>query len=177
MHVETDRLRLRPLTLDDGAFILELVNEPAWHRYIGDRNIRTLEAAELYLRNGPMAMLARIGIALGAVELKSEPVPIGICGLIQRDTLPDVDLGFAFLSRFTGQGYAREAASATLDYATSVRQLKRIIALTDPDNLRSIKLLQGLGFRFERDLRIRADSALTKLWAYGATSTGIPIET
>jgi RimJ/RimL family protein N-acetyltransferase len=176
MRVETDRLTLRPLALDDAAFILELVNEPGWLRFIGNRGIRTFEAAQGYLRDGPIAMMAKEGIALGAVELKGEPAPvrIGICGLIQRENLPDVDLGFAFLARYTGQGYAREAAAATLAYGTRERRLMRIVALTDPENQRSIKLLQALNFCLEGDLRLRPEAPVAKLWVYGATSTGMP---
>jgi len=177
MRLETSRLTLRPLELDDGVFILELVNEPDWHRYIGDRGIRTLEQAQTYVREGPMRMLERFGIGLLAVELTATRERIGICGLIQRDTLPDIDLGFAFLQRFTRQGYAREAAAATVTYAFDVGRVKRLVAVTVPDNDRSIGLLAKLGFRYERDIQLRPDSAVIQLWAYGTTSTGIPIAT
>lgn len=177
MRLETDRLTLRPLVLEDGAFILELVNEPDWHRYIGDRGIHSLEQAQTYLLEGPMRMLVQTGIGLLAVELTVTRETIGLCGLIQRNTLPDIDLGFAFLQRFTGRDYAREAASATLAYGTNVRQLKRIVAITVPENVRSIGLLKKLGFSYERDIQLRPDSAITQLWAYGTTSTGVPIST
>jgi RimJ/RimL family protein N-acetyltransferase len=100
--LETARLRLRHLTADDAAFILELLNEPAWHRFIGDRGVRTLDAARDYIATGPLAMQVRCGFSLGAVVLKETGTPIGICGLIRRDTLPDVDLGFALLERWWG---------------------------------------------------------------------------
>lgn len=177
VRLETSRLTLRPLGVDDGIFILELVNEPGWHRFIGDRGIRTLEQAQTYLREGPMRMLEQFGIGLLAVEVTATREPIGICGLIQRDTLPDVDLGFALLERFTRQGYAREAAAATVAYAFDVRQVRRLVAITVPENSRSIGLLAKLGFRYERDLQLRPDSPITQLWAYGTTSTGVPIAT
>jgi len=124
-----------------------------------------------------MRMIERLGIGLCAVELTATRAAIGICGLIQRDTLPDVDLGYAFLNRFTGSGYAREAAAATLSFGTRERQLARIVAITTPDNLRSIHLLQQLGFRRENDIQLRPESPFAQLWAYGTTSTGVPIAT
>ena len=177
MRLETERLTLRPLNWDDGAFILELVNEPAWHRYIGDRGIRTLEQAQTYVRDGPMRMLAQTGIGLLAVEITATREAIGICGLIKRDTLPDVDLGFAFLLRFTCLGYAREAAAATLAYGINVRRLQRIVAITVPENVRSIGLLVKIGFSYECEIQLRPDSPVTQLWVYGTTSTGVPIAT
>jgi RimJ/RimL family protein N-acetyltransferase len=109
----SERLTLRPLTLDDAAFILELVNEPGWLQYIGDRGIRSEEGARTYLRSGPMAMVERRGFGLLAVERTGEDVPIGICGLLQRETLADVDIGFAFLARYGGAALgATDAGSA-----------------------------------------------------------------
>ena len=99
--IETERLILRHLTLDDAAFIHELVNDPDWLRYIGDKGVRNLDDARAYIENGPMAMYERVGFGLFRVELKSRGTPIGMCGLIKRDTLPDVDIGFAFLPHRT----------------------------------------------------------------------------
>ena len=104
--LETERLRLRRLTVDDAAFILELVNDPSWLRFIGDRGVRNLDDARSYILKGPVASYEKHGFGLWLVELKAEATPIGICGLLQRDTLPDVDIGFALLPQFCGQGYA-----------------------------------------------------------------------
>jgi len=166
--LETERLLVRWLTLGDAAFILELVNEPAWLQFIGDRGVRTLDDARTYLASGPLAMYARAGFGLFAVERKSDRALIGICGLLTRDTLADVDLGFALLARFQRQGFAREAAAATLAHAKNVLGLKRIVAITSPENHRSIALLESLGFAFEKIIRLVENCPETKLFACGA---------
>ena len=146
--LETDRLRLRQFRPDDAAFVLELLNEPSWLRFIGDRGVRTLDDARAYIENGPRAMFARHGFSLLLVERKADGAALGMCGLIQRDSLDAPDIGYAFLPRFWGQGYAREAAAAVLAYAHDTLGLPRILAITDPDNATSIKLLESLGMRF-----------------------------
>lgn len=161
--LETARLRLRHLTAEDAAFILELLNEPAWHRFIGDRGVRTLDSARAYIATGPAAMQARWGFSLGAVVLKETGTAIGICGLIRRDTLPEVDLGFALLERWWGRGYAHEIAAAVLHHGRDVLKIPRIVAVTAPDNARSAHLLEKLGFHFERLIRFdpaKAESSL-----------------
>ena len=162
--LKTDRLRLRQLNADDAAFILELVNEPAWLQFIGDRGVRTLEDARTYLVTGPVAMYARLGFGLWAVERKDGGAPVGICGLIKRDTMPDVDLGYALLERFRGCGYAREAAAAALAHGRDTLKLARVVALTSPDNERSVRLLDKLGFRFERMIRLVENKPESRLF-------------
>src|SRR5215217_7318070 len=139
--LETERLRLRWLVAEDAPFILELVNDPDWLRFIGDRGVRTLEDARGYILNGPVAMYRRAGFGLYLVELKQSAMPIGMCGLIQRAGLADIDIGFAFLPTFGGQGYAYEAASAIMTYAQDTLGLNRVVAIAAPDNQRSIRLL------------------------------------
>ena len=109
--LETDRLILRWLSTDDAEFILELLNEPSFLQYIGDKGVRTLEDARNYILNGPVDMYARLGFGLYLTELKERGVPLGICGLLKRDGLEDVDIGFAFLPRFWAKGYAYESAA------------------------------------------------------------------
>jgi len=145
--LETARLKLRHLVPVDAPFILELVNEPGWLRFIGDRGVHDLESAQGYIEKGPRAMYPRLGFGLYCVESKAEGASLGLCGLIKRDSLEDVDLGFAFLERHQGKGYAREAALATLEEARGLG-LPRVAAITSPDNGRSIHLLAALGFRF-----------------------------
>jgi RimJ/RimL family protein N-acetyltransferase len=152
----TDRLVLRWLTEEDAGFILELTNDPDWLRHIGDRGIRTLDDARKYIATGPAAGYARGG-GLWAVELKESGAPIGICGLINRDWLEDVDVGFAFLPRYRGKGYAREAAAGTLAHARSALGLTRIAAIVSPENEASIRLLTQLGLGFERMARPPGD--------------------
>lgn len=163
--VETERLVLRQLTGEDAAFILQLVNDPSWLRYIGDRGIRTLEAARDYIRNGPMASHAKNGFGLDLLVRKTDRMPVGICGLLKRDTLADVDIGFALLPQFGGQGYAREAAAAVLRQGREVLGWKRIVAITDPSNTASIRLLEKLGFKFERLIRLAPDKPELNLFA------------
>jgi ribosomal-protein-alanine N-acetyltransferase len=146
---DTDRLRLRLLTPEDAPFILELLNEPAFIQNIADKGVRTLDAARGYILDGPMASYARHGFGLFAVERKESDCPIGICGLIKREGLDDVDIGFAFLERHWSKGYAVEAAAATLAYGLRDLGLPRIVAITAPDNQGSIQVLERIGMRFE----------------------------
>lgn len=166
--IETDRLTLRHFAPDDAAFILELVNEPSWLRFIGDKHIRTLEDARNYLVKGPMAMYERVGFGLYMVELKQGGMPAGMCGLIKRDTLEDVDIGFAFLPRFWGKGYAHEAAAATMAYGGETLKLKRIVAITSPDNDSSIRLLEKIGLKYVETRVLSAGGGESKLFAYPA---------
>jgi RimJ/RimL family protein N-acetyltransferase len=150
--LETARLAIRPFTLDDAAFVLALVNEPSWIEFIGDKGVRSIEDARAYLKNGPIAMVERLGFGLYRVARKEDDEPIGMCGLVKRDSLDDVDIGFAFLPRFQGSGYAREAAEAVIDYAKTTLALPRLAAITTPHNARSIRLIERLGFTFVRTL-------------------------
>jgi RimJ/RimL family protein N-acetyltransferase len=163
---DTSRLRLRRFTTDDGAFVLELLNDPGWIRYIGDKGVRTRDDAQRYLEKGPMAMYERLGFGLYLVELKATGEPIGMCGLIQRPALDDVDLGFAFLPRFRGSGYAQEAASAVMSHARQL-SMTRIVAILTDDNERSARLLDKLGFRFERIVHMPPDGEALHLYATG----------
>ncbi len=165
--IETDRLLLRRLCADDAGFILELVNDPDWLRYIGDKGVRNLDDARAYIENGPLAMYARHGFGLWRVELKDGRTPIGMCGLIKRDTLEDVDIGFAYLPRFRGCGYAREAAAATLAHGANGLGLRRIVAITSPDNAASGRLLEAIGLNFERQLDLAPDHPV-RLYAWMA---------
>jgi [ribosomal protein S5]-alanine N-acetyltransferase len=168
----TARLVLRRLSLDDADFIVALLNDPAWLEFIGDRGVRTAEGARSYLEKGPMAMYARHGFGLYCVERKADGVPIGICGLIRREGLDDVDLGFAFLSAHRAQGYALESASVAL--AKSAFGLDRIVAITLPANRDSIRLLEKIGFRFERMVRLPKDKEENMLFACDTTRGSTP---
>ena len=145
--LETERLTLRRLTTDDAAFIFRLVNEPSWLRFIGDKGVKTLDDAHDYIRNGPIASYERFGFGLYLAELKGSSRPIGMCGLLKRDTLEHPDIGFALLPEFWGQGYAYESAAAVMAFGKDVLGLDRILAVTNPDNYGSIRLLEKLGLR------------------------------
>ena len=166
--LKTDRLILRWISADDAPFILELLNDPGWLRFIGDRGVRTTDAAREYILNGPVAMVKRLGFGLYLTERKSDGVPLGICGLIKRDGLDDVDIGFAFLPQFTGMGYATEAATATMVYGKNTFGLKRIVGITSHDNVTSIKLLEKVGLEFEAMVKMPKDSEEVMLFAWDA---------
>ena len=148
--LETSRLILRQMTVDDAAFMLVLLNDPSWIRFIGDRGVRTLDEARNYILQGAMTNYPRLGYGFYLVELKEAGIAIGMCGLAKRDYLEHADIGFAFLPEYCGQGYAFEAAAATLNYAQQQLHLPRILATTRLDNLSSSKLLEKLGMRLDK---------------------------
>ncbi len=147
--LETERLRLRELTLADTAFILALLNSPDWLEFIGDRHVKTDEQAKAYLENGPLKSYQDNGFGLSLVETKDHPIAIGMCGMIRRDYLESPDIGFAFLPEFIGHGYGYEIASATLTYAFDAWKLPKVCAITDPTNKKSIRLLEKIGLRLK----------------------------
>jgi len=163
--LETQRLILRRFSPDDAKFILALLNEPSFLRYIGDKKVRNLEDARQYIQTGPVASYEKNGFGLYLVELKDSHTPIGMCGLIKRDELPDVDIGFAFLPDFWNKGYAFEAAGAVMKYGQEELKLPRIVAITSLDNEASIKLLERLGFKYERVVKLSEDREQVKLFA------------
>jgi len=165
--LETERLRLRKLSIDDADFILKLLNEPSFIRYIGDKNVRTMEDARLYLLNGPIASYQKFGFGLFLIEMKDSGTPLGICGLLKRDVLDDVDLGYALIPAFWSQGYGFEAALAVKSYAGQELGMKRIVAITSRENQSSIRLLEKVGFRFERMVNL-AD-AQEEVMLFGTT--------
>jgi RimJ/RimL family protein N-acetyltransferase len=163
--VATDRLRLRKLALDDAPFILKLVNDPSWLRFIGDKGVRNESDARTYLAQGPIEMYARLGFGLYLVELRDGGTPIGICGLIKRDSLSDVDIGFAFLPSFCGKGYAHEAALAVMAHAKRDFSMRRLVAITAPGNEKSIRLLRKLGMTLEHSVDLPRDGGKSLLFA------------
>lgn len=160
----TERLTLRQFTLDDAPFILELLNDPAYIQNISDKGVRTIEDARGYIHNGPIASYQRFGFGLYLVLLRETGVSLGMCGLIKRDTLPDVDIGFAFLPQYRANGYAFEAASAVMAYGRDTLKLERIIAIVSPNNNDSIKLLLKLGLKFDRMIQWADDGSELKLF-------------
>ena len=148
--LETDRLRLRHLTGDDAPFMLELLNDPDFIRNIADRGVRTLEQARQYILTRPMASYEQHGFGLDLVESKQSGLPLGLCGLLRRDCHPDVELGYAFLPAARGKNYAFEAGRATLDFGRRSLGLTRFVALTEPNNTASIRVLEKLGFQYDR---------------------------
>ncbi len=156
--LDTERLVLRHFTPEDAEFILELVNEPGWKRFIGDRGVDSLDTARNYIQKACLASYRQHGFGLYAVELKADRTLVGMCGLLKRDTLDDIDIGFALLSRFEGRGYAREAANATLAYAREQLGIRRVVAITTKDNERSGRLLEHTGMNFEGPISVSGET-------------------
>ena len=162
--LETERLTLWQMRVQDAEFIFELVNEAAFIRNIGDKGVRTLEDARNYILNGPVASYVKFGFGLYLVELTETGEAIGICGLLKRDSLEDVDIGFAFLERFRKKGFAYEAAAAVMEYGRNALGLKRIVAITSADNEGSMRVLEKIGLRFEKIIRMPGSDEDTRLF-------------
>lgn len=165
--LETERLKLRWLHAGDAPFILELLNDPGWLRHIGDRGVRNLGDARTYIAEGPVAMYERHGCGLCAVDHKESGATVGLCGVLRRDNLDDPDLGFAFLPGYRERGYAYESAAAVMGYARSVLGMRRIVAVVSPGNDASMKLLEKLGFGFERTIHLEEGGKDLQLYATG----------
>ena len=161
--IQTSRLQLRELNCADAEFILELLNEAGFIRHIGDKGVRTLDDARDYILQGPMDSYARNGFGLYAACCH-DGTPVGICGLVKRDGLTDPDVGFAFLERHCSKGYAVESATAVLAHGRRVLKLQRIVAITAPENSNSIAVLEKIGLKFERTIRLAEHSPELKLY-------------
>lgn len=166
--LETERTAIRRLLPEDAAFMLGLLNDPSFIRNIGDRGVRDLEGARGYIMRSAVASHEKYGYGLDLVELKATAEPAGICGLVRRDYLDDPDIGFAFLPRFTGLGYAVESATAVIEHARKVLKLPRVLAIVSPDNLRSIRVIEKTGLRYQRMITPPGDSQAIQLFTSDA---------
>ena len=164
LAIDTRRLHLRWLATDDAAFILRLVNDSDWLRFIGDKNVTSLDDARRYIDDGPVAMYRSLGFGLNRVALREDDRAIGICGILKRETLDEPDLGFALLPEFRGQGYAQEAAAAVLEHARTTLGIGRIAAIVQPANRASVRLLEGLGFVRQGEISAQPDGAELDLY-------------
>lgn len=162
--LETERLRLRTISENDADFILALLNEPAFIRNIGDRQVRSNGDARQYILSRVIHSYETHGFGMYLVERQADGLPLGICGLVRRETLADVDIGFAFLERYWSQGYAFESASAMMAYAHERLGLERIVGIVDPANGSSIRVLEKLGLKFARMVRLSEDDIELKLF-------------
>ncbi len=159
------RLQFDELTDADAEFILRLTNSEAWLRYIGDRGVHSLDDARRYIEDGPRTLYREHGYGLWRISRLDDPTPIGLCGLVRRDSLPAPDLGYAFLPEFWGRGYAREAARATLEFVREHLPLRELFAICQQDNAASLALLEHLGFRHTGAMEVgEGETTLCKLW-------------
>lgn len=163
--IETSRLQMRRFAYTDAAFFVRLLNDPDWIRYIGDRDVHNEGQACVYMAKSYMAQYEKMGFGLYLVQLKGDATPIGMCGLIKRDGLDDVDIGFAFLPEFRGKGYALEAAEATIVYARDTLKMKRVVAIATPNNAASIALLRKIGLRFDATTHLKGDAVELVVYA------------
>jgi len=163
--LETRRLRVDRFTLDDAEFILRLLNDPSFILHVVDKGVRTLDGARAYLMNGPLAHYERHGFGLWRVSERETGAVVGMCGLIRRDAFEDADVGYALLPEFTGRGYATEAVRAAVRYARDRVGLDRLIAIVSVGNARSIRVLEKLGFTFERPVRLTPGEEEVGLYA------------
>lgn len=165
--LETERLtlhRLSDASQSDCAFVLRLLNDPDFLRFIGDRGVHELADAAPYLRRGPMASYAANDFGLLRVQRKSDGASIGMCGLVRREPLAHPDLGYALLPEYRSQGYVAEAGAAVLADAHARLHQSTILAVVVPENLPSIRTLRALGFNWRQDLRLPGDDTLLHLY-------------
>lgn len=162
--LSSPRLKLRKLTTKDADFIVELLNDPDWFRYIGDHGVKNKQDALEYIKNGPQTMYKQHGFGLLLVESLEAQTSIGLCGLLKRPTLPHPDLGFAFLPEYRKQGFALEAAKLVLSDALERKVNDKLLAITSVDNEKSIHLLTKLGFSFRGLIDLTDSSDKTKLF-------------
>jgi ribosomal-protein-alanine N-acetyltransferase len=174
--IETPRLSLREISVGDDGFIFALMNEPAYLQHIGDRGVRAPEDARAYILSKLAPSYARFGYGLYLVELKGERVPVGICGLVKRDALEHPDIGFAFLREHGSRGFGLEAARATLDHGFRALGLKTVLGVTSPANRASIRLLEKLGLRYQRMIRIPPAERDSMLFSTEAEGPGTGLE-
>jgi RimJ/RimL family protein N-acetyltransferase len=163
--IETDRLILRELTVEDAPFLLDLLNQPSFIQFIGDRGVRTLDDARQNIETRYMTNYRRQGFGVYLTALKENQTPVGICGLIKRDGLDDIDIGFAFLPQYWKKGYAFEAASAVLAYGKNKLGIQHIVGITIPDNHGSMRILEKLGLKFEKMVKLPNDPVELKLYS------------
>lgn len=167
----TERLMLRELKASDALFMLELLNDPAYLKFIGDRGVSSADSAVDYIENGAFAAYARAGFGFYCVTLKASGTCIGICGLARRDSLDAADIGFAYLPAFRSAGYAYEAALAVVARARDVLGLDRLLAITSMSNEPSARLLEKVGFGFDRMIRMTQDEPEIRLFVWRANET------
>jgi len=167
--LETERLILSRLSYGDCEFIYELVNEAAFKKYIGDKNVNSVEDAHSYLKNGPIGSYEQHGFGMFLVTAKDSSEALGICGLVKREQFPEPDLGFAFLRRFWDQGYALESSRAVLEYGVAQLALRRIIAIADPENSASVRLIEKLGFGYAGPVRMAGEARDIHMFALETT--------
>lgn len=161
--LETERLQLCYMSLDDAPFLLRLLNMPSYYRFVGDRGVRTLEQAQHYIRERTLAAYERFGFGYYIVKHKENNASLGMTGLMKRDELEQVDIGFAFLEHEAGKGYGYEAASALMLWASREKGITAFAGIVQDDNPASMRLLEKLGLRLAKTIKINDEELLLYL--------------
>lgn len=164
--IETERLVLRQLTADDAEFLIRLLNEPSFIANIGDRQVRNVVDAHRYVELGPAAMYRKHGVGLRVVVLKETHEPVGLCGLLKRDEIEDFDIGYAFLEEHWRRGYAYESARAVMKWARATLRLQRVIGFIAPHNDPSARVLEKLGFRYEKTVPFPTAENISRMYVW-----------
>jgi len=172
--LQSKNIVLREVCLSDDEFILELINQPAWKKYISDHSIDTLDQTRDYIESRLIAQYRLHGYGLWVVESNDEKTPIGLCGLIKRDYLDYVDLGFGFIPRYWGKSFAYEASVMCLDYAFNVIKSDRVLAVTVPENGNSINLLDRLGFKYKNEISLAGKNEILSLYEKKSELNSMP---
>ena len=165
MFLKTARLILTEFKISDAPFFYELLNDPAFIEFIGDRNIKSVSDAEKYLSERIIPSYAKNGFGFYLVSTNENNVPIGMSGIIDREGLDHIDVGFAFLSKFRGKGYAFEATDAVMKYATDTLKINPIVAITSINNVKSINLLERLGLHYDKLIQLPNETEKIKLFS------------
>ena len=165
LNIETERVRIRALTIIDAGFMMQLMNTATWIKNIGNRNINNKTAASNYIANNIINSYHVNGFGLFLVAQKKDNLPIGICGIVKREGLALPDLGFAFLPQYEGKGFATEAGKAVVKYASESLQIAELAGITKPDNLASIRVLEKVGMEFKQMILLPQDANEFSLYA------------
>lgn len=167
--LKSEKLTLRKLTINDAKFIVELLNDPDFLKYIGDRGVKNQKDAIAYIQNGPQTMYQQHGFGMLLVESATLKTPIGLCGILKRAELDHPDIGFAFLPQFRNKGLALDACKLVLADVYQRQVVQTVLGITSVDNVKSINLLQKLGFIFKKLVRLKDDLEEVKLFEFKAT--------
>ena len=146
--LETERLLLREVEDEDAPFMLELLNSPGFLENIGDRGVRDLEQAMAFIDERLRGSYRDNGFGMWVTIQKSDHTPVGLAGLVRREGLEVPDVGYAFVQRVWGRGYAQEAAAAVLAHAQGPLGIPKLAAITSPENFASMAVLRKIGFSF-----------------------------
>ncbi len=168
--METERLYLAPVTVDDSELMLAVWNDPAFIRNVADRGIRTVAQARAAIESGAQKLFEDYGYGPYSIALKSDGSLIGICGLFKRDNLDHPDIGFCVLPDYCGKGYAGEAAAAVVKHAQHELGIRELAAIVSPSNAPSIGLIRKLGLRFERMITMPGDDHAICLYSRTLTA-------